>query len=88
MKPDIKDLMKVANHEKAKRYISQIESTLKSMDKQDKALSKSVEKHINEKKSEEETDSTTPVLSEREIMEMDAASRAYMLNEENKKQYS
>lgn len=30
----------------------------------------------------------TPVLSEQDIMEMDAASRAFMLNERNKNRYS
>jgi len=61
-------------------------------------LSKVVESKIKEKQKEQvateegETEAKetkeTPVLSEQEIMELDAASRAYILNEKNKKQYS
>lgn len=88
----------LSSYNLAKAYVDMLDSQLSDINKQDEALSKVVESKIKEKQKEQvaakegETEAKetkeTPVLSEQEIMELDAASRAYMLNEKNKKQYS
>jgi hypothetical protein len=77
----------------AQAYITHLNKQIERISKQDETLSKSIERKIRQKKNESgDTETTsaeeTPVLSEQEIMELDAASRAHMLDKKNRKNYS
>lgn len=95
MAPTFSERQMLNRDAQRKERISQYEQTLKLMEKQDSALSKSVEARMSEmlggmERSNETTESTPeiPVLSEKDIMELDAATRAFMLSEKNKGNYS
>ena len=88
--PTQEEEMILRSQDVGRRNLSQTTSILKRMERQEKALSKSVEHHIEENRTDGmlEQVEDTPVLSEQDIMEMDAASRAFMLNKKNKNRYS
>lgn len=84
------EALDLTSYREAEKQVAKLERVLKQMEKQDKALSKSVETRIRENQTDGmlESRNESPVLTEREIMELDAASRAFMLNEKNKGRYS
>ena len=82
--------IKLAQANFFKSKIEDIDKKLTRMEDEDKALAKAIEHRIQENRTDDmlETVENTPVLTEQDIMEMDAASRAYILNPKNRNKYS
>lgn len=74
----------LAEYEKALQNLARMNAELKIVEREEKALDKAVKKTISKANDSAEATSTTPVLNEREIMEMGAAERAFMLDEKHK----
>lgn len=90
MAPTVGEQLTLSTHEKYREDLNKADKALARIEKQEKALSKAVEYKIqgNQTDGMLESAEETPVLTERDIMELDAASRAYILAEKNKKKYS